>query len=229
MAEIVRREDDYLKATVRQILQQWGIVPGTTETLLPIAPFQELHEALQGRIIKSLLEAVAPSGNGISYRHIEAVLTILRPSLRRSSSLHLPCLICVDREGGMLRIRRACCRQTRKNTLNEKALPLTYSYPVEVPGTVHLNAIGRTVLFQVIDKPCLQEMKDQPGVAFMDFDRIFLPLILRNHRPGDRIEPLGMSGMKKVKSYFIDGKIPYRHRNQVPLLGRWSICCLDCR
>ncbi len=218
MAEIVRREDDYLESTVRQVLHQWGIVPGTAETLLPIAAFQEVHKALQGRIIKYLLEAIAPSGNGIGYRHIEAVLAILRPSRRSRISLDLPCLICVDREESMLRIRRVCSRQIRRDSRNEKTPPFTYSYPVEVPGIVYLNMIGRNIRFETIDKPGLQEMKNQPRVAFMDFERISLPLILRNHRPGDRIDPLGMSGMKKVKSYFMDGKIPRLSRNTIPLL-----------
>jgi tRNA(Ile)-lysidine synthase len=52
----------------------------------------------------------------------------------------------------------------------------------------------------------------------MDFERISPPLILRNHRSGDRIDPLGISGTKKVKSYFIDSKIPCLLRNNIPLL-----------
>jgi tRNA(Ile)-lysidine synthase len=218
MAEIVRREDDYLASTVRQVLHQWGIVPGAAETILPIAVLQEFHEAMQGRIIKYLLEAIAPSGNGIGYRHIEAVLAILRPSLCRRITLDLPCLICVDREESLLRIRRVCSRRVRRDARNEKTPPFTYFYPVEVPGMVHLDVIGMNIRFEVIDKPGLQEMKNQPRVAFMDFERIVLPLILRNHRPGDRIDPLGMSGVKKVKSYFIDGKIPCLYRNKIPLL-----------
>ena len=31
MAEIVRREDDYLQNVVRQILREWGIIPGAEE------------------------------------------------------------------------------------------------------------------------------------------------------------------------------------------------------
>jgi tRNA(Ile)-lysidine synthase len=218
MAEIVRREDEYLQAEVGQILRQWGIEPDGGEPLLPIAPFLELHEAMQGRIVKYLLEAVSPSGSGLGYRHIEAVLTILRRSPPRPASLDLPCLIRVEREGCVLRIGRVTGRQARRDGLSEKRRPPAYSYPVEVPGLVRLDAIGRDVRFEVIDKPSLREMKNLQGVAFMDLERIDPPLVLRNHRPGDRIEPLGMSGMKKVKSYFIDGKIPYLLRNRIPLL-----------
>jgi tRNA(Ile)-lysidine synthase len=218
MAEIIRREDDYMEKTVRQVLHQWGIVPSTAETLLPIAAFQELHEAIQARIIKFTLEAVAPSGNGIGYHHIEAVLAISQSSLRRYVSLDLPWLIRVDREGSVLRIRRVYSRQIRRDRRNERTPPSVYSYPVEVPGMVYLNVIGRNISFELIDKPGLQEMKNEPWVAFMDFECISPPLILRNHRSGDKIDPLGMAGMKKVKSYFIDGKIPRLPRSNIPLL-----------
>ena len=66
-AEIIRQEDDYLQAVVRQILSQWGVVPGAGEIRLPLADLLDLHEALQGRVIKCLLEAAAPSGYGIAY------------------------------------------------------------------------------------------------------------------------------------------------------------------
>ena len=41
----------------------------------------------------------------------------------------------------------------------------------------------------------------------MDYECMTLPLILRNMRPGDRVEPLGTGGTKKLKDYFIDRKI----------------------
>lgn len=218
MAEIVRREDDYLDNSVRQILHQWGVVPGTAETLLPVTAFQELHPAMQARIVKYLLEAVAPSGNGIGYRHVEAVLAISRPSLRSHATLDLPCMIRVDREGGVLRIRRVRSRETRRDRRKERTAPASYSYPIEIPGTVYLDVPDKTVRFELITKPSGQEMKNQPLAAFLDFERIAPPLTLRNYRSGDRINPLGMSGTKKVKSFLIENKIPRLVRNAIPLL-----------
>jgi tRNA(Ile)-lysidine synthase len=59
---------------------------------------------------------------------------------------------------------------------------------------------------------------NNPSVAEMDYDRIQLPVSIRNIRPGDRMQPLGMTGSKKIKSIFIDEKIPRRERRRVPLL-----------
>jgi tRNA(Ile)-lysidine synthase len=114
-AEIIRREDDYLQATVGQILCRWGIVPGEADTLLPLADFIGLHAALQGRVIKRLLEAASRSGNGVGYRHIEAVLALARSSRRRKASLDLPGLIRVEKEGKALRIGRVNSRPVRRD------------------------------------------------------------------------------------------------------------------
>jgi len=52
----------------------------------------------------------------------------------------------------------------------------------------------------------------------MDYGCMALPLVLRNMRPGDRVEPLGTGGTKKLKDFFIDRKIAARRRGEIPLL-----------
>ncbi len=218
MAEIVRREDDYLQNVVHQILRDWGIMPDAEEFHLPTSSFLMLHEALQRRIIKYLLEAAVPSGKGIGFRHIEAVLSLLRPSIHRRTSLDLPCLICVEKEEGALRIRRGGPRQTRRDKGKDTILPMDYSYPLEIPGAVYIPEIDRHVRIEFVDNPGILTMRSTPRVAFLDYARISPPLILRNIKQGDRIEPLGMGKTKKMKSYFIDRKIPREYRGRIPLL-----------
>jgi len=43
-------------------------------------------------------------------------------------------------------------------------------------------------------------------------------LIVRNFRTGDRFEPLGMSGHKKIKDLFIDRKVGLSERAKWPIL-----------
>jgi tRNA(Ile)-lysidine synthase len=216
-AGIIRREDDYLQGVVRQIIDRWGIAPGCEEIALSLPEFLTLHEAIQGRIIKSLLEGLAPWRNGIGYRHIEAVLILARRVGGRCASLDLPFRVRVEREMGMLRIRKEVYRKARnKDKKIEK--PAWFEYQVKVPATIHLKEIDRAVCLEWTEKPLIEEMKNRPEVAFMDYERIIPPLILRNMRPGDRVGPLGMEGIKKLKDYFIDRKIAARCRNRIPLL-----------
>ncbi|NMC73101.1 MAG: tRNA lysidine(34) synthetase TilS [Geobacteraceae bacterium] len=45
-----------------------------------------------------------------------------------------------------------------------------------------------------------------------------LPWTVRTFRPGDRFQPFGMEGTKKVKDFFIDEKVPLSQRRRIPLL-----------
>jgi tRNA(Ile)-lysidine synthase len=214
-AGIIRREDDYLRGVVRQIIRCWGIDPGNEEVALPVADFLVLHEAIQGRIIKCLLEGATPSRNGIGYRHVESVLILARRPAGRCASLNLPFRIRVERKGGILLIRKEGERRARKQ---ERINPPRFEYRVEIPATIHLSEIDRTIRLEWIEKPRILEMKERPETAFMDYGCIVPPLIIRNMRPGDRVAPLGTGGTKKLKDYFIDRKIAASSRDGIPLL-----------
>jgi tRNA(Ile)-lysidine synthase len=44
------------------------------------------------------------------------------------------------------------------------------------------------------------------------------PVSVRSWRPGDRFQPLGLAGTKKLQDFFVDAKIPREARRRVPLL-----------
>jgi tRNA(Ile)-lysidine synthase len=217
MAGIIRREDDYLRDVIRQIIDRWGIVAGFENIEIPLRDFRALHEAIQGRIIKHLLEDASSSRNGIGYRHIEAVLDLARRTCSRNASLNLPFRIRVEYERDILRIRKTGEKKVGKRGSERKA-PFRFEYKLEIPATIHLTEINRTIRLEWFEKPRIRDMKDRPETAFMDYECITLPLILRNMRPGDRVEPLGTGGTKKLKEYFIDRKIAAPRRREIPLL-----------
>jgi tRNA(Ile)-lysidine synthase len=65
------------------------------------------------------------------------------------------------------------------------------------------------------------ELKDllQDQVAFLDQDLLPENLCLRPFQPGDRLQPLGMPGHRKVKDIFMDMKIPTEMRPGFPVLA----------
>lgn len=120
-AEVIRREDDYLQETVRQILNRWGIPPGEGDIRVPLADFLGLHPALQGRVIKQLLGSATRSGKGFGYRHIEAVLALARRPHRHKASLDLPGWVCAEKDGSFLRIGRVKGRPVRRDKRMDRA------------------------------------------------------------------------------------------------------------
>jgi tRNA(Ile)-lysidine synthase len=57
-----------------------------------------------------------------------------------------------------------------------------------------------------------------PNVVLLDYQNLQFPLKIRNFRPGDRFQPLGVKGTQKLKEFFIDHKIPKFERPRIPLL-----------
>lgn len=55
-------------------------------------------------------------------------------------------------------------------------------------------------------------------VAAFDYEKLKLPLSVRNRKEGDSLKPLGMSGHKKIKDILIDQKIPKYERDELPLI-----------
>ena len=52
----------------------------------------------------------------------------------------------------------------------------------------------------------------------MDLASLELPLYVRSRRPGDRFQPLGMTGTKKLQDLFVDAKVPRSQRDEIPCI-----------
>jgi tRNA(Ile)-lysidine synthase len=57
-----------------------------------------------------------------------------------------------------------------------------------------------------------------PTRQVFDAEQLGVPLTVRHRRDGDRMQPLGMDGTKKLKDYFIDAGVPAHERDAQPLL-----------
>ena len=68
---------------------------------------------------------------------------------------------------------------------------------------------------EVSDRNCCS---GSPLEAIFDYDGLTLPLVIRKRRNGDRFQPFGLGGSKKLKDFFIDAKVPRRLRDKVPIV-----------
>jgi tRNA(Ile)-lysidine synthase len=206
LGDIMRLEDDYLQTAVRSVLDGWAVTAGK-EAAFDGREFLALHEALQRRLVKTVLEGLTGRG-GIVYTHIQAVVDLCRGT-GASAELHLPGGIRVRRTGGTVVFRRGGRRE-------QSVSVRPYSYELAVPGELTVAETGETVRAEFAGRP--GEWREEYG-AYLDFDRVVPPLSVRTFRPGDRFQPLGMAGTQKLKKFFIDRKIDPARRRSMPLLA----------
>ena len=57
-----------------------------------------------------------------------------------------------------------------------------------------------------------------PFRACFDLAKLHDSVVLRNRRPGDKFQPYGMVGTRKVSDLLIDSKVPAPLRDEIPLL-----------
>jgi tRNA(Ile)-lysidine synthase len=216
MAEIFRLENDYMKTVTIDLFENVCLHLSGEQIKIKRADLRNQHPAIQNRMIKNLLEKFSTSGKGIGYVHVTAVID-LADSDMPGGRLNLPSGIHVWCEYDWLCFSRQDKNSTGFNPacLNEKTKNLFYN--VSIPDAVNIQELGLTMTFDLIQQP--QEVASgHSNIVYMDYEKIIPPLVVRTIRPGDRIQPLGMEGTMKLKSYFIDRKMPKRQRGETILL-----------
>jgi len=206
---IFREEDDYLDRGAEDACQK--IIHEERNALsFSSSEFQSLHKAIQWRVVEKMLarmtpvERVAEEGDRPDVDSIYDTLT------------HPPSSFSMDLPYGLFLEKRY-----DKVSLGRGKRPPTPPFEVDlvVPGHTCIREIGKEVVSEEISGSNHEGIfETPPDTALLDYDRLRFPLKVRNFRPGDRFQPLGVRGTQKVKEFFIDHKIPRFERPNIPLL-----------
>jgi tRNA(Ile)-lysidine synthase len=92
--------------------------------------------------------------------------------------------------------------------------PLQVSKTMNIAYNQHLS-----LHIQQFTKPAEYEIEKSASVACIDKQKLVFPLVARTWRQGDKFQPLGMKGMKKISDFLIDKKIPLNLKDKI-----WVLC-----
>jgi tRNA(Ile)-lysidine synthase len=99
------------------------------------------------------------------------------------------------------------------------------STPLAIPGVTHLPwGAGRIITRLVgtgedtMPSSPAELLPLPPGQALLDRDRVVGALTVRPPCPGDRIQPLGMRGSRKLQDLLTDRKLPAAARRRLPVV-----------
>jgi len=92
-----------------------------------------------------------------------------------------------------------------------------FELQLEVPGAVHAPH-GRWTLSATGPMPRGDAQAVEAEQVMVDASTLSPGLIVRPRRPGDRLNPLGAPGSKKVQDVFVDRKIPRHDRDREPIV-----------
>jgi tRNA(Ile)-lysidine synthase len=181
-----------------------------------------LPTALQRHLLRAAVARLAGDVRDIEASHIEAARSLLsKPASKRISFPHG--LIC---RGGYDELSVAST--AGRSQLPPCPLPpLPAEFPLKVPGTTisrGWKVIASTVQERVDSSPSRGALRasvkshQHNFIAYFDLHRTGTQLFVRQRRPGDRFQPLGMNMPKRLYEFMVDAKIPRSWRDYVPIV-----------
>lgn len=172
---------------------------------LDLADLAGLPEALGRRVVLRALETL-DSSRAYGFEESDAVLDTASGAAARDLGP-----VRVERIGGSVVLTSKGVRAPRQPSGPPVALPL------DVPGTAH-HPQGHWVVEAAGPMPREQAGHPSASRAVLDAEAVGRRLTVRGWRPGDRVEPLGLGGRKKVQDLFVDRKVPRDERGLVPIV-----------
>jgi tRNA(Ile)-lysidine synthase len=216
LAEVVRQEDGYMIEEARRALG--SCQRGPSGASIPVAALAALHPALGRRVVLVIVRDLAGPDCAVGLEHVQAVLD-LACGARPGGSLDLPGRLLVRRSYGRLEFVRGGTPDRRHLGKQPGESPAgAFRVAVPLPGTIRIESLGLRMRFRELRRrPSSQAATAR--TAYLDLERVCGPLVVRSAIPGDRIQPLGMTGSRKLSRLFIDEKIPRDRRIRFPLLA----------
>ena len=207
-AELLRAESDYLEDIARKALDACLAEPATHDVvILNRLMFLRHHPALRRRILRLAIGQIQGDMKELAFNHSEFMLQ-LSEGKSPNRQLNLPNNLEFLRAYNQLIIQRPTSK------IGE------FEYTVAVPGDNNFPALNAVMVATIVEAPSRKTsyVLDGKFQAVFDVDQIQMPLKIRSRRAGDRFQPFGMKGTKKVKDFFIDAKVPQRMRQSIPIL-----------
>lgn len=164
---------------------------------IPLREFRKLDEVQQTRVAYIAVAAAAGDNRGFYRTHYAAIERLLRRG-RTGDRLDLP--------------RFLQARRTRDEVIIGKAV-VAPSLP-EAP--VYLTE-GAEACFGHLRVACTESRPEGEVTAVEVAATAVDGLHVRRRRNGDRFQPLGMTGKKKLQDFFVDAHVPREERDRVPL------------
>ena len=208
----------------REVLARWGLLqPDGRLTpnqnggyLVPVTAWRELFPAVQRLLFRWLFFSLAKTDSYLEFVHSEAFLGLITAPEGKRIELPGGLMALKENRAVWLGPAKAAVSAQAQGEAREKWERLALA----VPGVTVLPAQIGEVESQLLTGDALPADWDHvaPTEFYFDADQLTFPLYLRPRKPGDRFQPLGLNGSKKVKDLLISAKIPRHERWAYPLL-----------
>jgi tRNA(Ile)-lysidine synthase len=237
LAEIAGEEgrwfQSYVKSLLGRLMADGSCRATAGEVRLTLSAFLRSSLAVRRRLLLAVISEVGGSHKlrKLGYQNVSDCLDFLNRGAAGGTA-ELPGGVRVRKDHEFFTVYNAepAAEGTRCPAVNRHGADNSFRQPVDemvslaVPGKTLLTGLGLAIEARVVDMEQRADMRpswltSQTGsrVCF-DYDQLELPLAVRPRRPGDRLRPFGMQGVKRLKKLLSELCIPAGDRDRIALV-----------
>ena len=203
LASNAAEANDFIQTSAQEIINRYVFYD--EETIVINNDVIELHPAMRSSLIMQALEKLNYGLKNIKQTHVREIINLME--VGSGKLINLP--------NG---IEARSCNKTITLSFkqNESAMTICGQYPIKIPGITNIPGWCINSSFEKTLNSDFAN-KDQTIVK-LDKRLASNPMWVRGWQNGDRMQPLGMLGTKKVQDIFVDHKIPRIRRQSLPVV-----------
>ncbi|WP_432667495.1 tRNA lysidine(34) synthetase TilS [Wukongibacter baidiensis] len=209
-SNLLRDDSDYLAKAAAKELKNITISNNSNNYSLDLEKFGMLHISMKRRVLRRVIDEVKGNLKDISLKHIEGIIKLTNRN-NVGSKIDLPGHIIVELGYNSIDVKT-------EKFIKEKIKNRDFEYKLYMDETTPLEALNASMKVEIVSSSDRHNSTEGRNTIFLDYDKVKGGLFIRNRKDGDKFQPLGMKGTKKIKDYFIDQKIPKEIRNEIPIL-----------
>lgn len=216
----------HMNETMAQIRNVWEYMEIQTDSAMEICvdkrentevqiykeQYDHLHDVIQHMLLHKCLTYVAGAQRNITSAHIEAIYDLMNKQCGKSRNLPYGVRAVRNYEGLSL------SREEQK--IKDKNKDETEEILLNIPGRTYIPEWNLTFQCDIrkSEEAIMEQIPQKTYTKWFDYDIIKGNLTVRNRRAGDYIVIDKTGKKQKIKSYFVNEKIPAEQRNQIPLI-----------
>lgn len=212
---------DYMEGHVRKAFGNYVKGSGQADVLLIRDALRENEpDILSTEVIRRAVEMAAGQRQDVGRTHILAVLGLFEK--QQGKRLDLPCSIRAVRVCGGVEVYRTK-KADQAPSLSQQSEQAVYS--LCIPGETRFPPGGLAVRCRVFEKADCFSMKEIPQKEYtkwFDYDIIKTAPCIRTRQGGDFITIDRAGHRQKLKSWFINEKLPAGQRAMIPCIASGS-------
>ncbi len=212
-ANVIKKENQWIDTMIEPLFEKYVFFDKNSHVALSTKELKKKHTAVKRRIIRKALEKARGNLRKVQLVHVDLVIKLMNNS-HSEKRLDLPD-IKVIQKNSTLYFLPAGFKQ-----ISCKKMIFSHYFVNQIKDAdifLNLKETGATLKFSCVHKAD-GELSYEKSTAFMDFNKVKFPLLIRNFKPGDRFIPFGMEGCQKLKKFFNNNKISKKTRAECPLV-----------